>query len=90
MFLKHVPEQLTAIGRAIEDGDVAAVKAASHKLKGSCLAVGIPRMAALCAQLEDGSGDQRALFQELASAFERARGELGRPSGSGLQASGEN
>jgi signal transduction histidine kinase/CheY-like chemotaxis protein/HPt (histidine-containing phosphotransfer) domain-containing protein len=76
IFLKHVPDQVTSIGRALEAGDEATLKTASHKLKGSCLAVGVPRMAELCAALEGGSGDPRALFAELRAVFEQSEREL--------------
>jgi hypothetical protein len=36
----------------IESGARLALRDAAHKLKGSCLSVGVPRMAALCASLE--------------------------------------
>ena len=76
IFLKHVPGQVASIGRALEAGDEATLKSASHKLKGSCLAVGIPRMAELCAALEEGAGDARDLFTELRSVFEQTEREL--------------
>jgi HPt (histidine-containing phosphotransfer) domain-containing protein len=52
------------------------LKSASHKLKGSCLAVGVPRMAELCAALEDGTTDAPALFAELRSVFAQSEREL--------------
>jgi CheY-like chemotaxis protein len=66
VFLKHVPDQIATIGKALEAGDEAMLRGAAHKLKGSCLAVGVPRMAELCAQLEEGDGDQRARFGQIA------------------------
>jgi signal transduction histidine kinase/DNA-binding NarL/FixJ family response regulator/HPt (histidine-containing phosphotransfer) domain-containing protein len=80
VFLKHVPEQLVAIGGAVQAGDAAVLKAAAHKLKGSCLAVGVPRMAELCAQLEDeAAADKPALFTELKAVFAQAERELSGP-----------
>ncbi len=79
VFLKHVPEQVKTIGHAIATGDDATLKAAAHKLKGSCLAVGIPQMAELCAWLEEGQGgqgDRAAAFSALEAVFARARAEL--------------
>jgi signal transduction histidine kinase/DNA-binding NarL/FixJ family response regulator len=76
VFLKHVPDQIVAIGKAIEAGDDATLKSAAHKLKGSCLAVGVPRMAELCAMLEEGSGEQRLSFAELRAVFAQAEREL--------------
>jgi HPt (histidine-containing phosphotransfer) domain-containing protein len=76
VFLKHVPEQVTAIGRAIETSDSATLKSAAHKLKGSCLAVGIPRMAELCGKLEAGEGDAAALYSELERVYASVQREL--------------
>ncbi|HVY30116.1 MAG TPA: ATP-binding protein [Polyangiaceae bacterium] len=76
VFLKHVPEQLLAIGGAVRAADAGALKAAAHKLKGSCLAVGVPRMAELCAELEEAEGDTSALFAELEGVFAKAQREL--------------
>ena len=52
VFLRHVPDQLASLGSAISSGDADALSAAAHKLKGSCVSVGVPRMASLCATLE--------------------------------------
>ncbi|HYJ11058.1 MAG TPA: ATP-binding protein [Polyangiaceae bacterium] len=76
VFLKHVPEQMTSIGRAIETSDSATLKSAAHKLKGSCLAVGIPRMAELCGKLEAAEGEAPALFSELERLFAGVQREL--------------
>jgi signal transduction histidine kinase/DNA-binding NarL/FixJ family response regulator/HPt (histidine-containing phosphotransfer) domain-containing protein len=76
VFLKHVPEQLGSIGKALEMGDEATLKGAAHKLKGSCLAVGVPRMAELCKLLEEGDGDSHARFADLRAVFARAEREL--------------
>jgi signal transduction histidine kinase/DNA-binding NarL/FixJ family response regulator/HPt (histidine-containing phosphotransfer) domain-containing protein len=76
VFLKHVPDQLVAIGGAVRAADPVALKAAAHKLKGSCLAVGVPRMAELCARLEEVEGDKPALFAELEGVFAQAQREL--------------
>ncbi|HKY40880.1 MAG TPA: ATP-binding protein [Polyangiaceae bacterium] len=76
VFLKHVPDQIASIGRAIANADAATLKSAAHKLKGSCLAVGIPRMAQLCGQLEAGAPDPATLFEELSQVFARAQTEL--------------
>ncbi|MEI9941750.1 MAG: response regulator [Pseudomonadota bacterium] len=52
VFLRHVPDQLASLASALSSNDVEGLRAAAHKLKGSCLSVGVPRMAALCASLE--------------------------------------
>jgi len=76
VFLKHVPDQVASIGKALESGDQATLKNAAHKLKGSCLAVGIPRMAELCARLEDGSAAPEADFAQLRTVYGQAEREL--------------
>jgi CheY-like chemotaxis protein/HPt (histidine-containing phosphotransfer) domain-containing protein len=76
VFMKHVPSQIVSIGKALAEADEATLKGAAHKLKGSCLAVGVPRMAELCALLEDGEGDAKAHFAELTAVFARAESEL--------------
>jgi signal transduction histidine kinase/DNA-binding NarL/FixJ family response regulator/HPt (histidine-containing phosphotransfer) domain-containing protein len=76
VFLKHVPDQVASIGRAVRTSDSSTLKAAAHKLKGSCLAVGIPRMAELCAELEDGKRDPAQAFAELEAVFVRVQSEL--------------
>src|SRR5258706_6596324 len=76
VFLKHVPDQIVSIGKALEAGDETTLKGASHKLKGSCLALGVPRMAELCALLEEGNGDAKLHFAELRAVFARAEAEL--------------
>jgi CheY-like chemotaxis protein len=76
IFLKHVPAQIEAIGRALATKDEASLNAAAHKLKGSCLTVGVPRMAELCAAIEQGEGDLAAFFDELKAVFALAESEL--------------
>jgi two-component system sensor histidine kinase/response regulator len=76
VFLKHVPEQLECISNAVDAGDSDALRAAAHKLKGSCLSVGVPRMAALCATLEELPENSGALRDELQREFERVREHL--------------
>jgi signal transduction histidine kinase/DNA-binding response OmpR family regulator/HPt (histidine-containing phosphotransfer) domain-containing protein len=76
VFLRHVPEQLLSIASALEAGDRNALRAAAHKLKGSCLSVGVPRMATLCASLEALPNDALALRVQLDLEFARARDQL--------------
>jgi signal transduction histidine kinase/DNA-binding NarL/FixJ family response regulator len=76
IFLKYVPAQVESIAQAIKAGDRETLKNAAHKLKGSSLAVGVPRMAALCGMLEEGSGDVSAQFEELSAVFAQAEREL--------------
>jgi signal transduction histidine kinase/DNA-binding response OmpR family regulator len=74
VFLKHVPEQIETIVAAVQGQDDTSLKAAAHKLKGSCLAVGVPRMAELCALLERQL--EPKLVDELRAEFARAKLEL--------------
>jgi len=74
VFLRHVPEQLATVASAISSSDAQAVRAAAHKLKGSCLSVGVPHMAALCASLEaEPDSNTQALKQQLDEEFARVR-----------------
>jgi two-component system, sensor histidine kinase and response regulator len=77
-FCQHVPAQLTAIADAVKSGDPARVKAAAHKLKGSCLALGAARMAALCRAIEPNPVDASKQVERLFAEFELASQELER------------
>jgi two-component system, sensor histidine kinase and response regulator len=81
VFLRHVPDQLDSVASAISSEDTDALRAAAHKLKGSCLAVGVPHMAALCADLEaePETGDARELKRRLDEEFARVRELLSQP-----------
>jgi two-component system sensor histidine kinase/response regulator len=76
VFLRHVPEQLSAISKAVASGDSDALRGAAHKLKGSCLSVGVPRMAALCASLESLPANSHELLADLEREFDRVREHL--------------
>ena len=78
VFLRHVPDQLSSISEAVASGDPTKLRDAAHKLKGSCLSVGVPRMAALCAELESSPTNARELSVELEHEFERVREHLAR------------
>jgi HPt (histidine-containing phosphotransfer) domain-containing protein len=77
LFLKIVPEQVETLLEAVTIGDLAHVKATAHKLRGSSLSIGAPRMARLCEELETHpmiSG----LAHEIVSALDDVRRELDR------------
>ena len=78
VFLRHVPDQLASLASALSNDDPEALRAAAHKLKGSCLSVGVPHMAALCASLESapGAANARDLKAQLDAEFVRARAKL--------------
>jgi signal transduction histidine kinase/DNA-binding response OmpR family regulator/HPt (histidine-containing phosphotransfer) domain-containing protein len=80
VFLRHVPDQLASLASALSSNDPEGLRAAAHKLKGSCLSVGVPRMAALCESLEaePDASDARALKVRLDAEFVRTREELTR------------
>jgi two-component system, sensor histidine kinase and response regulator len=81
VFLRHVPDQLASLANALSSGDIEALAAAAHKLKGSCLSVGVPRMATLCASLEEEPEglNARELKTQLDQEFERVRDLLSQP-----------
>ncbi len=76
LFLKNVPRDIEAIEAAIATGDPHAVKQAAHRLKGGCLAIGVPRMASVCVQLEGNPANRAELLIELGHEFERAKARL--------------
>ena len=76
VFLRHVPEQLSAISKAVDSADAAGLRAAAHKLKGSCLSVGVSRMAALCGSLESSPANPHERTVQLLREFDRVRGHL--------------
>jgi HPt (histidine-containing phosphotransfer) domain-containing protein len=76
VFLRHVPEQMASIRAAVQSGDAEALRAAAHKLKGSCLSVGVPRMGELCASLESVPTNAGELEAELEREFARVREHL--------------
>ena len=78
VFLRHVPEQLASLTNAVENDDLGALRAAAHKLRGSCVSVGVPRMAALCQNLESALAVQGApeLTAQLGAEFARVREKL--------------
>jgi len=76
LFLRHVPGQLDQIALAVVAGDCAVVRVRTHKLKGSCAAIGAESMMALCAKLEICPNNQPELVAELRSMFTLVRTQL--------------
>jgi CheY-like chemotaxis protein/HPt (histidine-containing phosphotransfer) domain-containing protein len=77
LFLEIAPGQVETLLEAVTIGDLTHVRAAAHKLRGSSLSIGAPRMARLCEELETHpmiSG----LAQEIVNALDDVRRELGR------------
>ena len=52
-FIAHARDHLDAIGSAVGAGDAAELTAAAHKLKGSALNLGLPRVGATAHELEE-------------------------------------
>jgi CheY-like chemotaxis protein len=69
VFLRIVPEQIAELERAIASEDPQLLKQIAHKLKGGCLAVGVPNMASLCAELERNPDNRAELCARLSSEF---------------------
>jgi two-component system, sensor histidine kinase and response regulator len=78
VFLRYVPDQLASLGSALSSNDLEGLRAAAHKLKGSCVSVGVPRMAELCANLESepGAANAHETKAQLDDEFLRARQQL--------------
>jgi CheY-like chemotaxis protein/HPt (histidine-containing phosphotransfer) domain-containing protein len=76
VFLKHVGGQWQAIEAAARANDLEALSRAAHKLKGSCLAVGIPRLATLCAELELNPTQAATLLEKIERELSRTRVQL--------------
>jgi HPt (histidine-containing phosphotransfer) domain-containing protein len=76
IFLRTVPTDLDALTDAVRGGNADAIRKAAHRLKGGCLAVGVPRMAAIAAELEANPANRQELLGELVSEFERAKEQM--------------
>jgi HPt (histidine-containing phosphotransfer) domain-containing protein len=80
-YLATVPDHISQLQAAIAAGDAGAIRQSAHRLKGESSAVGAIEVVALCGSLEEQSIAGRldgapALASSIASAFERAAGEL--------------
>jgi len=76
LFLSNVPRDIEAIEAAIAAGDSRALKLAAHRLKGGCLAIGVPRMATVCVQLEGDPTNQAELLAQLGYEFGRVKARI--------------
>ncbi|MEY2935133.1 MAG: hypothetical protein RL033_5882 [Pseudomonadota bacterium] len=77
VFLRIVPEQIRELEQAITGADPQLLKQVAHKLKGGCLAVGVPTMASLCAELERNPDNRAELLARLSSEFDIVSKRLG-------------
>jgi HPt (histidine-containing phosphotransfer) domain-containing protein len=74
LFLRQVPIELGALRGAVGAADGDKLKEVAHKLKGSCRAVGVLRMAELCERLERSPlATAKALFDRLVPEYARAK-----------------
>jgi two-component system sensor histidine kinase/response regulator len=78
LFLADVPSQLDALREAVQSGDILSVKRIAHTLKGGSRNMGVVRMAAICAELEQiGRSETLAgapvWISRLEEEFERVR-----------------
>jgi len=76
IFLSTVPRDIQAIEAAIAAGDSQALKLAAHRLKGGCLAIGVPRMASVCVQLEGNPPNRAELLVQLGHEFGRVKARV--------------
>ena len=67
-FIAHAPDHLAAIGAAVDQGDADQLMATAHKLKGSALNLGLPRVGAAAFELEERGRSARLLGSEAAYA----------------------
>ncbi len=58
-FIAHAQDHLTAIGDALDTADADQLMATAHKLKGSALNLGLPRVGAAAFELEERGREQR-------------------------------
>jgi signal transduction histidine kinase/DNA-binding response OmpR family regulator len=79
IFLRVVPEQLLELEQAVASSDPLRLKQVAHKLKGGCLAVGVPSMASLCAELERNPDNRAQLLSQLSRQFELVSERLRNP-----------
>ncbi len=76
VFLADAPRDISGLEAAIATSDGKMVKSTAHRLKGGCLAIGIPRMASVCVQLEASPPNRAELLVELGHEFERVKAHL--------------
>jgi two-component system, sensor histidine kinase and response regulator len=76
LFLSSVPRDIETIEAAIAASDSEALRHAAHRLKGGCLAIGVPRMASVCVQLEGNPTNRAELLVQLGHEFERVKARL--------------
>ncbi|HYQ14373.1 MAG TPA: response regulator, partial [Polyangiaceae bacterium] len=76
VFLRTVPKDIAAVEKAILEDDADELKRVAHRLKGGCLAVGVPQLASIAAQLEPNPANRAELCADLGREFERVKERL--------------
>lgn len=81
LFIKHAPQKLAAMKKAVADGDARALEAASHNLKSSSSYIGAMRLSELAKELEymGRNGTLEGTLERVATAvaeFERVKGAI--------------
>lgn len=74
LYVEDTPRRVAAVRRALEEGDVPAVRRAAHGLRGSSASLGAHRLAALCDEIEGRPGGE--LAREGASLLTRLAHEF--------------
>jgi hypothetical protein len=74
-FIAHAQEHLTAIGAAVERDDADQLMATAHKLKGSALNLGLPRVGAAAFELEERGREE--LLDGAPAAYAALSREIG-------------
>ena len=74
-FIAHAADHLAAIGAAVDGADADALVASAHKLKGSALNLGLPRVGAAAHDLEERGRDGR--LEGLPACYATLSREMG-------------
>ena len=74
-FIAHAQDHLTAIGAALDTANADELMATAHKLKGSALNLGLPRVGAAAFELEERGREQR--LDGATAAFSALSREMG-------------
>ena len=74
-FIAHAQDHLTAIGAAVQRADADELMATAHKLKGSALNLGLPRVGAAAFELEERGRD--SVLDGATAAFSALSREIG-------------
>lgn len=69
-FLAETPDRIAALTAAAGDGDAQSVAATAHRIKGSALTFGAPRLVNLCAAIEMSPGGSSSLVASVAHEFD--------------------